>query len=68
MSDGDQPEHAEPTPPPRRRGRRATGGAPAADPDPVLPRRSPDDTDEGWGEQPGGNDDERLLRDVPPHW
>jgi hypothetical protein len=33
---------------------------------PVLPR-SADDTDAGWGERPH-DDDERLRRDVPPHW
>ena len=30
--------------------------------------RSADDTDTGWGERPTEDDDERLLRDVPPHW
>jgi hypothetical protein len=35
---------------------------------PVLPSRSSDDLDTGWGDRPGGNDDERFLRDVPPHW
>lgn len=55
----------------RRRHRRAIGGVPAspappAVEGPVLPR-SPDDEDTGWGEPPSGND-ERLLRDVPPHW
>ena len=29
--------------------------------------RSADDTDAGWGEPPT-DDDEHLLRDVPPHW
>lgn len=28
---------------------------------------SADDSDTGWGETPGG-DDERLRREVPPHW
>lgn len=47
---------------------------PTADPlvpddQPVLPTRSSDDTDQGWGEQPSGrDDDERFLREVPPHW
>ncbi|WP_225755329.1 hypothetical protein [Actinotalea sp. Marseille-Q4924] len=58
---------------PRRRGhRRATGGtAPpgtTAAPAPAGLGRSPDDTDEGWGDRPGGDDDERILREVPPHW
>jgi hypothetical protein len=35
--------------------------------EPVLPGRSADDTDTGWGERPQ-DDDERYLRDVPPHW
>lgn len=64
--------------PRRRRHRRATGGVPPVPPgtvdpgaavtgEPVVPRRSADDEDTGWGETPTGND-ERLLRDVPPHW
>ena len=34
---------------------------------PLLPGSTRDDTDEGWGEEPGSNDD-RLLEDRPPHW
>ncbi|WP_024285463.1 hypothetical protein [Cellulomonas sp. KRMCY2] len=52
----------------RRRRRRATRGVPRADADPVIPSRSADDTDEGWGEPSGPGDDERFLREVPPHW
>ncbi len=47
----------------------------------VLPDQTLDDTDEGWGDLPTGmadperpdpeggdsRDDERLLREVPPH-
>ncbi|WP_158603553.1 hypothetical protein [Micromonospora radicis] len=33
----------------------------------VLPEQSADDTDQGWGERSGGNDD-RLLAERPPHW
>lgn len=60
------------TVPPRRRHRRAYGGtAPARAQeealDAVLPR-SPDDQDTGWGERSDGGDDERLRREVPPHW
>ncbi|MDT0167043.1 hypothetical protein Q9R32_15940 [Actinotalea sp. AC32] len=57
---------------PRRRGpRRATGGTPATT-TPADGARDPfgvsrDDTDEGWGGR-GGDDDERILREVPPHW
>lgn len=39
-----------------------------ADDSHVLPSRSSDDLDVGWGDRPGGDDDERFLRDVPPHW
>jgi feruloyl-CoA synthase len=35
---------------------------------PVLPERSRDDTDVGWGERPEPDDDERLRADRPPHW
>ena len=52
----------------RRRRRRATRGVPRADADPVIPTRSADDTDEGWGEPSGPADDERFIREVPPHW
>jgi hypothetical protein len=33
----------------------------------LLPEQSREDTDAGWGEyaQP---DDDRLMRDRPPHW
>ena len=34
---------------------------------PLIPTRSADDSDTGWGERVESNDD-RLLRDVPPHW
>ncbi|OIQ88951.1 hypothetical protein GALL_291820 [mine drainage metagenome] len=34
---------------------------------PVIPERSADDSDLGWGDGPDSNDD-RLRRDVPPHW
>jgi hypothetical protein len=36
--------------------------------DPVLPERSRDDSDIGWGEPPEPDDDERLRQDRPPHW
>ena len=33
------------------------------------PEQSEDDTDVGWSEQPDEvDDDERLLREKPPHW
>jgi hypothetical protein len=34
---------------------------------PLLPEQSRDDTDRGWGDREGSNDD-RLLEDKPPHW
>jgi hypothetical protein len=35
---------------------------------PVLPSRSGDDSDGGWGELPEEDDDARLERERPPHW
>ena len=35
---------------------------------PVLPAQSREDTDVGWGEYRERDDDDRLLRDRPPHW
>ncbi len=48
-------------------------GRDAADDEPVLPDQTTDDTDRGWGEDGDGrasdaDDDERLIRDKPPHW
>jgi len=45
-------------------------GGPEPEPEPpVLPSRGADDTDQGWGERPEDDDpDERLRREVPPHW
>jgi hypothetical protein len=37
------------------------------DDQPVLPDQTVDDTDEGWNDGSGSNDD-RLLQDRPPHW
>ena len=38
--------------------------------DELLPDQTTDDTDRGWGEQPDDaeDDDERLIREKPPHW
>ena len=30
--------------------------------------RSADDGDRGWGDEGPGRDDERFLRERPPHW
>ena len=37
-------------------------------PTPILPTQSREDTDAGWGEYRERDDDDRLLRDRPPHW
>jgi hypothetical protein len=34
---------------------------------PVLPEQTVDDTDLGWGDR-AGSDDERWFEDRPPHW
>jgi hypothetical protein len=37
--------------------------------DETLPDQTSDDTDRGWGEHPDDDsNDERLLRERPPHW
>lgn len=38
--------------------------------DELFPEQTADDTDRGWGEHPGDedDDDERLIREKPPHW
>jgi hypothetical protein len=41
---------------------------PAPGPGPVLPERSSDETDAGWGDRPEPDDDERLRQDRPPHY
>ena len=39
------------------------------DGDEVLPEQTSDDTDRGWGENDDElSDDERLIREKPPHW
>ena len=40
---------------------------PRLDGAPLIPERSRDDSDAGWNDGPDSND-ERLRRDVPPHW
>jgi len=37
-------------------------------PTPVLPTQSREDTDVGWGDYAERDNDDRLLRDRPPHW
>lgn len=53
-------------------GRRRPGSPadPAARPDderPLLPDVTADERDVGWGDPYERDDDERFLRDVPPH-
>ena len=36
--------------------------------EPVIPSKSREDTDAGWGEMPEPSDDDRFYRDRPPHW
>jgi hypothetical protein len=35
---------------------------------PLLPDRTTDETDVGWGDRPDPDDRDRLLQDRPPHW
>ena len=37
-------------------------------PAPILPAQSREDTDVGWGDYAERDDNDRLLRDRPPHW
>ena len=50
---------------------RRPGPAPAAKPPtpepPVLPDVTTDERDIGWGDPPDPGDDDRYLREVPPH-
>jgi hypothetical protein len=46
----------------------AADGPPSPDRGPVLPQRSSDETDAGWGERPEPDDDERLRQERPPHY
>jgi hypothetical protein len=42
---------------------------PPVDPEPLLPRRSLDDGDLGWGgSESGSSREEELRREIPPHW
>lgn len=38
-----------------------------ADDRPMLPDVTTDERDLGWGESPETDDDDRYLREVPPH-
>lgn len=54
--------------PSRRRRKRQRVVRPGVGDEPVIPGRSADDTDVGWHEGADDSNDERLRRDVPPHW
>ena len=56
------PDQAEP---PSRPGPRIARRRPSTGP--VLPDVTSDEQDVGWGDRPEPDDDERLLREVPPH-
>lgn len=51
--DAGPPDGTGPVPPP--------GGA-------ALPDRAAEDSDRAWGEHGEDSNDDRLRRDVPPHW
>ena len=58
-------EHAEPT----SAAVESRGDARIPADAPVLPTRAWADTDEAWGDRrEGDSNDERLLREKPPHW
>ncbi len=52
---------------PREPAQRPAPRRPVIDDAPLIPDRSADDSDTGWGDGSDSNDD-RLRRDVPPHW
>ncbi len=66
-ADGNGPADGD-APTPRRKHRRAVGGTVPPTPEPDAGPRRSDDLDIAWGDQPSGSDDERFLREVPPHW
>jgi hypothetical protein len=43
---------------------------PSGHDDELLPEQTADDTDLGWGDDAESDldDDERILREKPPHW
>jgi hypothetical protein len=65
----DHPKRTRPRPEQADRPASASGKLPRAPKDdaPLIPERSRDETDAGWNDGPDSND-ERLRRDVPPHW
>ena len=56
------PASSLPSPPPLRPAGQGTGR-------PLIPTRSREDLDEGWGGGHGGsNRDDEIKRERPPHW
>ena len=51
----------------RRAPRRAVRPG-SGEPDPAVALRSDDDSDVGWQAVGDESNDDRLRRDVPPHW
>jgi hypothetical protein len=51
---------------------RQSADTPASEQGPVIPDRARDDSDLGWGEDPGRDghdrDDAWYQRERPPHW
>jgi len=41
--------------------------SPYDDDEPVFPDQTSDDDPRSWGERDSDEDDERILREVPPH-
>jgi hypothetical protein len=66
---GDRPPQGKRRPAQADRSTPTPGKPPLAPKDdaPLIPERSRDDSDAGWNDGPDSND-ERLRRDVPPHW
>jgi hypothetical protein len=70
------PDHGAPDQDTARHGagaRPAASAAPPTEPTAapaarILPAQSREDTDSGWGDYRDPDDDDRLLRDRPPHW
>lgn len=56
-----------PAPPPDGPPASGSDDRPATDDRPVLPDVTADERDLGWGESPEPDDDDRYLREVPPH-
>jgi hypothetical protein len=61
---GDRPGDRRPPSGPAAAARRA----PRDDDAPVLPRTAGEDSARAWGDDERGDDDERFLRERPPHW